>query len=32
MLNSEEILKQNDDLPVFDVNGWDDKYVTLENI
>lgn len=32
MLNSEEILKQNDDLPVFDVNGWDDKYVPLENI
>ena len=32
MLNSEEILKQNDDLPVFDVNGWDDKYVPMKNI
>ena len=32
MLNSEEILKQNDDLQLFDVNGWDDKYVPLENI
>ena len=32
MLNSEEILKQNEDLPVFDVNGWDDKYVPMKNI
>lgn len=32
MLNNEEILKLNDDLPVFDVNRWDDKYVVLENI
>lgn len=32
MLNSEEVLKLNNDLPVFDVNGLDDKYVVLENI
>lgn len=31
-LSSEEILRANDDLPEFDVNDWNDKYVSLENI
>ncbi len=32
MLTKDEIVKQNDDLPIFDLDDWDSKYVPLENI
>lgn len=32
LLNNEEILKRNDDIPVFDLDDWQSKYVPLENI
>ena len=32
MLTSKEILERNDDLPIFDLDDWDSKYVPLENI
>lgn len=32
MLSCEEILKQNDDLPIFDLDDWNSKYIPLENI
>lgn len=32
MLTSKEILERNDDLPIFNLDDWDSKYVPLENV